>query len=464
MIFTGPGNNGGDGLALARMLSESGYHVETFYISFTEKTSHDWGVNRKRLESDKLLKLHVISDAGELPFISDNDIIVDAIFGSGIKNAITGLAAAVVKHINESASLKIAVDMPSGLFCENNNNNDYEAVVKANHTLCFQFPKLAFMFAENAGCTGEWHLLDIRLHKNAIDSIQTPYRIVELVDILPLLKKRRKFSHKGDYGHGLLVSGSYGKIGAAILSSEAALRTGLGLITCHIPGCGYTAMQGSLPEAMVITDSSESMITDVVAFDKFDAVGIGPGIGTSVETQNAVHAFLKGCNKPVVIDADGLNILSLNKQWLDLLQPFSILTPHPGEFDRLAGDSPNGYSRLMKQIEFSAKYKCIVVLKGACTSISLPDGNVFFNSTGNPGMATGGSGDVLTGMILSLLAQGYAPADAAVAGVFIHGLAGDIATSGSSMESIIASDIIKCIGKAFNVIENNKSAESNIKK
>jgi NAD(P)H-hydrate epimerase len=464
MIFTGPGNNGGDGLALARMLSEAGYHLDVFCIRFTEKTSRDWEVNRKRLESDRLVKLNVISDIDHIPLISPDDIVIDAIFGSGLKSTLPGLVAEVIDRINDAGSMIIAVDMPSGLFCENNNNNDYKAVVKASHTLSFQFPKLAFMFAENDMYVGDWHLLDIGLSTNAIHSVQTPYRMVEMTDILPLIKSRRKFSHKGDYGHGLIVSGSFGKMGAAVMSAEAALRTGIGLISCQVPGCGYTVLQVALPEAMVLTDTSERMITDIVPVNNYDAVGIGPGIGTGKETMHAVHDLLINCLKPLVIDADGLNIISLNKEWLRLMQPLTILTPHPKEFDRLAGECPNGYTRLMKQIEFSSKFNCIVVLKGACTSVSLPDGSVYFNSTGNPGMATGGSGDVLAGMILSLLAQGYSPQDASVAAVYIHGLAGDIAASENSMESIIASDIINCIGKAFNVIGNNrKTTESNLK-
>jgi NAD(P)H-hydrate epimerase len=454
IVFAGPGNNGGDGLALTRMLSENRYHVETYYISFTEKTTSDWETNRKRLEAQNHVKPEVVSDAGQMPVIPAGSIVIDAIFGSGLKRPAEGFVHEVIRAINSADAIRISIDMPSGLFCENNNNNNFDGVVKADYTLSFQFPKLAFMFSENALYTGDWQILDIGLHPAAIKSIRTPYRYVEKTDVFPLLKKRSRFDHKGNYGHGLLIAGSFGKIGAAIMGAGSALRTGIGLITCHIPACGYNILQTAVPEAMVSVDASEMLISGADSTDRYDAVGVGPGLGTEKATQEAFHEVLIECRKHMVIDADGLNILSLNKEWLRQIQPFTILTPHPKEFERLAGKSSDGYDRLMRQIDFAREFNCIVVLKGACTSVSLPDGNVFFNSTGNPGMATAGSGDVLTGMILSLLAQGYDPRDAAVAGVFLHGLAGDIAASHSSMESIIASDIINCIGKAFNHVRN----------
>jgi NAD(P)H-hydrate epimerase len=456
IVFTGPGNNGGDGIALSRMVLENGYEAEIYYLSFTDKVSADWDFNRKRLETEYPGKLSIVSSADHLPVIQSGSIIIDSIFGSGLKRPSEGLAKEAVKIINSSDALRIAVDMPSGLFCENNDTNDYDGVVRADHTLSFQFPKLAFMFAENAAYTGDWQILDIGLHKAAVQSIQSPYRYVEITDIIPLLRERKKFDHKGNFGHGLLVSGSFGKMGAAVMGAGAALRTGIGLVTCHIPACGYNIMQSAMPEAMAMVDSSDMMISGVGPSDRFDAVGVGPGIGTDKLTQDALFGLLKECRKPMVIDADGLNILSMNKEWLRLLQPRTILTPHPKEFERLAGKSSSGFDRLRRQIDFSKEYNCIMVLKGACTSVALPDGNVFFNSTGNPGMATGGSGDVLTGMVLSLLAQGYRPADAAVTAVFLHGLAGDIAASMSSMESIIASDIINCIGEAFKNVRNRK--------
>jgi NAD(P)H-hydrate epimerase len=275
---------------------------------------------------------------------------------------------------------------------------------------------------------------------------------MENSDISRLLKKRKKFDHKGIYGHGLLVAGSWGKMGSVTLGAGAALRTGIGLLTCQIPVSGRVIIQTAVHEAMVRTDRSENYISEVKNTEQFDAIGIGPGLGTMPETQKALFTLLSNFEKPMVIDADALNILSLNSAWNTLLKPGSILTPHPKEFERLAGKTQNSYERLEKQIGFSRDFKCIVVLKGAHTSITTPEGNVIFNSTGNPGMATAGSGDVLTGIILSLLAQGYSSEESAMIGVYLHGLAGDIAAEDSCYESILASDIINNIGKAFNRI------------
>jgi ADP-dependent NAD(P)H-hydrate dehydratase / NAD(P)H-hydrate epimerase len=457
IVFAGPGNNGGDGLALARMLAENKYSVEVHYIKFTEKTSGDWELNFRRLENVTNVTINIITDINKFPVISAGDIIIDAIFGSGLTRTVEGLAEEVIKRINLTDSTKISIDLPSGLFGEDNGKNDYTAVVRADFTLSFQFPKLSFMFAENAPYLGDWSLLNIGLDKNALRSTPTPYNFVQNEDIAPLLKERNKFDHKGNFGHGLLVSGSSGKMGAAMLAAGAALRTGIGLLTCHIPSCGNMIIQGAFPEAMTSIDRSEKFISGTGSTELFSAVGVGPGLGTEPDTQQALFSLLSECRKPMVIDADALNILALNKKRLALIPSGSVLTPHPKEFERLAGRSTNGFERIMKQAEFSKEHNCIVVLKGAHTSVTTPGGDIFFNSTGNPGMATGGSGDVLTGMILSLLAQGYEPFHAAIISVYLHGAAGDIAAGESCFESIIASDIINYIGKAFNNIRGQRT-------
>jgi len=287
-------------------------------------------------------------------------------------------------------------------------------------------------------------------------SVETPYLFTDDEYVSSLLKKRHKFDHKGMFGHGLLVAGSYGKIGAAVLGARAALRTGIGLLTCHVPVCGYQVLQSSVPEAMVSTDKDASVITGIEVTDKYDSLAIGPGIGTGEDTQKALHSFLLNRNKPIVIDADGINILGMNSKWLTALSDNCVLTPHVREFERIAGTSGDSYSRLERQIEFSEKHNCVVLLKGACSSVVTPDGRVSFNSTGNPGMATAGSGDVLTGIILSLLARGYLPGQAAILGAYLHGLAGDIAASRSGMESVTASDIIDNIGNAYLKLKNRE--------
>ncbi|MCX6329769.1 MAG: NAD(P)H-hydrate dehydratase [Bacteroidia bacterium] len=449
LIFTGPGNNGGDGLALARMLAKNGYKPEVCYVQFTDKNSNDWEINRERLEK---IPFQTIKKIDQFPAVQSGTIIIDAIFGSGLSRPVDGFASEVIHQINRVGSTVISIDIPSGLFGEDNSSNNPGNIIKANYTLSFQFPKLSFMFPENEKFTGEWTVLPIGLDAGVIDKTITPWQLLEKELVKPLLKKRNKFDHKGSYGHGLFVGGSYGKMGAVILSARAALRTGIGLITCHIPSKGNLIMQTAVPEAMLINDIGERSVSEIGSIESFSAVGIGPGMGKEAVSQKALQSLLRNCKKPIVIDADALNILSENKDWYQYIPAGAILTPHPKEFERLAGRTKNGFDRLRRQTEFSEKQNCIIVLKGAHTSISAPDGRVWFNSTGNPGMATAGSGDVLTGIILSLLAQGYSHVNASVTGVYIHGLAGDIAAGKSSFESVIASDIIDEIGTAFNRI------------
>jgi NAD(P)H-hydrate epimerase len=391
-----------------------------------------------------------VAATDQLPVISENDVIIDALFGTGLTRTVAGLAAYVIKLINLSEATVISIDVPSGLFSEDNTPNDSESIVSADFTLSFQFPKLSFMFAENAHYLGDWIILPIGLSTNAIRNSISPYIYLERSDAAVLLKKRNKFDHKGIYGHGLLVSGSFGKTGSVVLGAKAALRSGIGLITCHTPLSGVIIVQSAIPEAMVNPDRNERHLSEIGSTDLYDAIGIGPGIGTEPESQRALHKLLEEYSNPMVIDADGLNILSLNKEWYSLLHETTILTPHPKEFERLAGKSVNGFDRLTRQIEFSRDHKCIVILKGANTSITTPEGKVYFNSTGNPGMATAGSGDVLTGIVLSLLSQGYTSENAAVLGVYLHGLAGDLAAGELCFESIIASDIINSLSDAFN--------------
>ena len=452
MIFAGPGNNGGDGIALARILAANRYYSEVYYVKLSDRESDDWRINFDRLVKETDVRPDVIDTADKFPLISGKKIIIDAIFGSGLTRPIEGLAAEIVSLINQSGSPVISVDIPSGLFGEDNSMNIQGNIVRADYTLSLQFPKLSFMFGENAKFLGDWIVLPIGLSPQAVRDTESPFVLTEREEIVPLLRKRGRFEHKGNFGHGLLIAGSYGKLGAAVLGAGAALRTGIGLLTCHIPSLGTTVMHTAVPGAMVHPDRDDRIITEAPDAESYDAVGIGPGIGSDPSTQAALHRILIRAEKPMVIDADGLNILGMNRKWLELIPPGSILTPHPKEFERITGTSGNSYERLMKQISFSKNFRSVVVLKGANTSITTPDGRVCFNSTGNPGMATAGSGDVLTGILLSLLAQGYAPEDAAVTGVFLHGLAGDIAAAEKGLEATIATDIIENTGKAFKAI------------
>lgn len=451
-LFAGPGNNGGDGLALARIMADKSYKPKVFYVDIGGSISPVWKNKKDRLINETNVPFSVIKGIQDFPGINKGEVIIDAIFGSGLTRPVEGLAGEVVSKINHTGATVISVDIPSGLFGEDNSVSIPENIIKADYTLSFQFTKLSFMFPENEKYTGEWAVLPIGLHQDVINRMDTPWIFIDKDIVLPFIKKRNKFDHKGNYGHALLTGGSYGKTGAIALGAKAALRTGAGLLSCHIPSSGNIILQTYIPEAMVINDKSDKIITEKIVTDRYNALGIGPGMGTEQETQEVFHEMIKQSEKKIVIDADGLNILSMNKDWFFELPHEAVLTPHPKEFERLAGSSSDGYARLMKQMEFAQKYKCIVVLKGAYTSVASPGGKVWFNSSGNPGMATAGSGDVLTGMILSFLAQGYNALAAALTGVFIHGLAGDIAAERISGESLIASDIVDSVGEAFKKI------------
>ncbi len=450
-IFAGPGNNGGDGLAVARMLLQKHYRVRTCVVRISDKISADAQGNYDRLKSTGSGEIQDIHENDPMPSVAKDAIIIDAIFGSGLNRPVDGFAASVIRFLNSLPNMRISIDVPSGLFGENNLDNLPENIIKADLTLTLQFPPISFFFSENEQFTGKWNVLPIGLSSHIISETPSPYNYVEHQDIRVLLKKRKRFSHKGTYGNVLLIAGSYGMMGAAVLSARSALRTGSGLVTVHVPVRGYQVIQTAVPEALVSLDESDSVFSCLPELSAFSAIGVGPGLGSKANTQRALYDLIKKTKVPMVIDADGLNILSSNKEWLKILPEGTILTPHPREFERLAGKAGSAYQRNNMQIEFARKYNMIVILKGAYTATAMQDGSCYFNSTGNPGMATAGSGDVLTGMILSLLGQGYSPANSALIGVYLHGLAGDLAAAKSSEESVIAGDIIENIGKAFNL-------------
>lgn len=456
-IFAGPGNNGGDGWAIARILADRGYPYITIYLlQISRIISGDSAVNRRRLEEQNKVPIFEISSESDFPQMENHDIVIDALFGSGLSRPLEGLSAALVKYINASGCNIIAVDVPSGLKIDDQGTNTENAVIRASHTLTFEFPKRSFFYAENAIFTGNWYIISINLHPAIISEKATPFYYILMEDIQKIFRQRGKFSHKGVFGHALLIAGSYGMAGAAILAARAALRSGVGLLTTHVPGEVYPIIQGTVPESIFDIDSNERYFSGLTGGKHFSAIGIGPGTGTRDISIKAFESLLKNTDTPLVIDADALNILSEKPQLFGLLPARSILTPHPGEFDRLAGKSDSGFIRNQKQIDFAGKYNVIVLLKGAYTSIAMPDGTCCYNSTGNPGMSTAGSGDVLTGIILSLLAQGYPSTDAALLGAFIHGLAGDLAASEFGQHALIATDIIDYLGKAFLKIENHE--------
>ncbi|MCW3084222.1 MAG: carbohydrate kinase, YjeF related protein [Bacteroidetes bacterium] len=454
-ILCGLGNNGGDGLAIARLLAERGYTTEAFIINYSEKRSADFITNYERLKA--LQKNNVIqeihsAEAFQQTFtITPQSVVIDAVFGSGLNKPLEGLVAQVISHVNKLHAHVIAVDVPSGLFGDEQNAPSDEIMI-AEYTLSFQFPKLSFMLPETAAFVGEFDVLDLGLHPEYIAHTSTKNYFITKTDVAPLLKNRSKSAHKGNFGHSLIIAGSKGKMGAAVLASKACLRSGTGLLTVHVPACGNDILQISIPEAMSHPDTEQNFITELPSLEKYKAIGIGPGIGQEKQTENVLKLLIQNTPVPLVLDADALNILSENKTWLAFIPANSIFTPHPKEFERLAGKASSGMERLQLLREFSIKNKVYVILKGAHTAIGCPDGTVFFNSTGNPGMAKGGSGDALTGMITALLAQHYTPEQACIIGVYLHGLAGNFAARASSVESMLASDLIDCIGDAFNYI------------
>lgn len=458
-VFAGPGNNGGDGLALSRMLAGAGYRVRVYYPAFSPGEGENWRINKERLIKQDKAEYTEIRKADDFPLIRDGEIIIDAIFGSGLSRPAEGLAAEVIRRINDSGAKVISVDIPSGLFSEDNTTNDFSNIIKACHTLSLQFPKVSFFFAANQHFVGHFHVLPIGLHPAKISTTDTDYHVIDSSFVAGILKNRNKFDHKGHYGHGLMIAGSCGKAGAAILSSHAALRTGIGLLTAHVAGSVSGIMHSALPEAMVQCDQSDIMVTAIPDPGSYDALGIGPGLGTKPNTRKGLKELLKNYKGPIVLDADALNIISEERELYGLLSENSVLTPHPGEFRRLTGSDDKAFARLLSQKEFSRSHGCVTVLKGAHTSVCLPDGRVWFNSNGNPGMATAGSGDVLTGMIMSLLAQGYPASEAAIAAVYIHGLAGDMASENTGFESLIATDIIHNIGNSFKQLRQYKNKQ-----
>lgn len=450
-IFCGPGNNGGDGFAIARLLHEQNKSVVVWIVNPKDSFSTEAEINLNRLPKEVII--HYYSTEHSI-HLNEKTCIIDAIFGSGIRNEPEGIFADCIQQLNTLPNFKIAIDVPSGLSGENNRHlKAHPSVIQAHHTIAIQQPRLSFFFAENEKFVGQWSVVSIGLHPEYYENTETAYHLIDKKMVGGIIKPRSRFSHKGTFGHALLAAGSLGKTGAAVLSAKACLRSGVGLLTMYIPKHSNSILQATVPEAMtILSDEEHHLYGRIREVEKYAAIGIGPGIGQHADTTSVVKQLIHEYHSPMVFDADALNILAEQKTWLEFLPQGSILTPHPGEFDRLFGKHSSGSERFLTQINQSKRYGVYIVLKGAYTAISTPNGNVFFNSTGNPGMATGGSGDVLTGVITGLLAQHYSPLEACILGVYIHGLAGDISLQHQSPESLIASDIIEHLGIAFQQI------------
>jgi len=444
-VFCGTGNNGGDGLVIARHLKQHGYNVNTFIINCGNNRSEAFLQNYERLKEIGVWS-EMISCTSELPNISESDMIIDAIFGLGLSRAPENLIKEVIQHINDSKAYILSIDFPSGLFADKP-VTDIDAVIKSYHTLTFQTPKLAFLLADNNKYINSWDVLDIGLNREYLLYAESDYYLNSKADILPIYKFRERFSHKGDFGHSLIIGGSFGKIGAVTLASKAALTIGSGLVTAYVPKCAYQILQTSIPEVMVEVDA-ENELQYFNSKINPTAIGIGVGMGTHNETAKGFEQFLKINKLPLVLDADAINLLSKHKILLKLLPKNSILTPHPKEFERLVGKWKDDFSKLKKLQSLSKKYNIIIVLKGAYTAIA-HKGKIYFNTSGTPALATAGTGDVLMGILTGLLAQKYLPFDAALLGVYLHGKTAELSMNTKVMETFIASDIIDSLSDAY---------------
>lgn len=453
VIFAGPGNNGGDALAVARLLSEQGYKPVVYLFNTTGSLSADCEANRDLLTIADGVEFYEVTKQFAPPQISEDDVIIDGLFGSGLNRPLTGGFASLVRFINAVEATVVSIDIPSGLMGEDNTSNVMENVVHADYTLTFQFPKLAFLFAENEQYVGAWKVLDVGLDKEGIRQTYTPFELGDSRKMRYQLKIRSRFAHKGDFGRALLVAGQQGMAGASVLAARACLRSGVGLLTVHVPLCNNTIVQTSVPEAMTSLDYNEFCFAEAPDLAPYQAIGVGPGLGQAECTQQALYSLLSHSDVPMVLDADALNLIGENHTYLRRLPKGSIITPHPGEMDRLVGKCHNSYERLSKAMNLAQTCGLYIILKGAYTAVLSPDGSCWFNVTGNPGMATGGCGDVLTGVILALLAQGYDADTASKLGVCVHGLAGDLAARDKGEIALTASDIVDNLYKAWKALE-----------
>lgn len=450
LIFCGPGNNGGDGLAVARILHFAGYTVEVVICTIGDQTSLDFKKNLARLPQQDTIQVYHLNPQDDLQILPPLGLVIDAIFGSGLNRPIQGYWAGLIAWINERSKTIVSIDIPSGLPSDSIQDGP---TIMAKQTIGFQVPKLAYFLPENGEFVGQWTLVDIGLHPAYVEQELSAYRYSSLEMVKELLQIRKTFDHKGTHGHGLLIAGSYGMMGAAQLAAKAGLRSGLGLLSLQVPNLGYDILQISVPEAMVLADPNPKAISQIPPLDIYQGIGIGPGLGQAIETQKALWQLLEKTTKPLVIDADALNILAKNKEQLKTLPKNSILTPHPGEFRRLFGKSPDSKSEIQRLQQMAVELEVVIILKGAFTRIASPEGIVYFNATGNPGMATGGSGDILTGILTGLMAQGYPAVHAALLGVWLHGKAGDLAALKQHPIAMNAGDIISEIGAAYSKLE-----------
>lgn len=450
IIFAGPGNNGADALAVAARLARQGFQPDIYLFNIGgDKLSPECRTFRDNLRGVPGIRLNEVTGAFTLPDLDRNHLVIDGLFGSGLHDGLSGGFVTLVRYINESGATIISIDVPSGMFSDWNKGVLNRNVIHADITIAIQFPRLAFMMKENQDLVGKWKVIDIGLDANAIRTTPTNFQIVDALGVRHLLKSRNPFCSKADFGHALIVAGSYGMMGAAQFAARGALRSGVGKLTVRSASWGFEIMQTAVPEAMFSPDNNDNIITAIPTGRDYSAVAIGPGIGRAEATISALETFLKSAVGPLVLDADALNCIAQRRSLLDLIPDFSIITPHAGEFDRLFGKHSTDEERLLRAIKAAEDYHIIILIKGRYTALVRPDGRVYFNSTGTPALATPGSGDVLTGIIVSFLAQGYNPDVAALLAAYVHGMAGEIAAETNGIFGTTAGDIADCTSKAL---------------
>lgn len=446
LVLCGPGSNGGDGLAIARLLAVRKWYVRVVCPYDPVGSVVDNELNLRRL---KELPVEVLMGADRsLPPFRAGEVVIDALFGTGLNRPLTGHYLLVVNELNARRGRVFAVDLPSGALADGG-PDDRSSMVQAHWTCTFQVPKPLFVLPEYSSVCGEWCIEDIGLDAHAMASCESRHLLVEAGDVRRRMPNRPRNAHKGSFGHALIVAGGQGHLGAAVMATAAATRSGAGLVTAFVPLGGAQAIHCTVPEAMVVEEGRSPFLRSRVPEGRWSAVGIGPGIGRHDATALLLDDLLGTFKGPIVLDADALNILAATPGLLDKVPAGAVLTPHPGEADRLFGDSMDTRERIGKASSFAQERRVVVVLKGANTAICLADGRVLYNATGNAGMAKGGSGDALTGLITALLAQGLPAQDAAMVGVWVHGLAGDLAAAELGQDGMSVMDLIRAVPQAF---------------
>ncbi len=464
-VVCGKGHNGGDGLVIARHLKQAGANVQVWLLHQPAALAPDARtmLTRFRRAGGARLIGRTAASKAWTASLSQTDLIVDALLGTGVSASVTGPYAEAIEGMNASGRPIVAVDLPSGLHADTGAR--LGQAVHATLTVTFGHPKLGLFLHDGIDCAGSVRVVDIGIPADYSESVDATASLLTAATIRRLIPPRRRASHKGTYGHAGLIAGSRGKTGAAALAARGALRIGAGLVTVATPAGTNATLESKLLEAMTLpvpdTDTAGlalSSLQPLLAFaEERTAVGIGPGLGQHPETVQTIQTFLRAVRVPCVVDADGLNAATQGSSlWSDCRAPL-ILTPHPGEMARLCGLEQGravNEDRLGIARRFATTHGVVVVLKGARTVLAHPDGRLAINPTGNPGMATGGTGDVLTGMIVGLLAQGCSPWDATCAATYIHGLAGDLASQKHGEIGLIAGDLIEQIPYALQTLRS----------